>query len=367
MFAPLRLSLAQKSLHRILTALTFSCAFPACAFAAERGEPVEDSRSVQAENNNSESEKSRQVKLVGLKDRRLLAQKKNPSAKATKATSTTGNTTTKSSASQKPAKLYGRIDQLFNSAGASIPKGVLLKMETPKYDFTPPTAPPANPNDQKPLTGYVTNSFPVDWKGTWSGNVSVVKFDENPLCWRGDALEMYGIRRINKPGRQGRISCTFKSDDGIRMSLDPPIIIMTVDMQRPSFSDIVNSIPNTQVIDPSLQGMDVDTTLRGDMKIPLGSAVSYKNVNGNPVSLSVLKNELRELDSNTMEQDVLVQMGEFNKLMARLSNSFNETVLRFTADGDQLTLEIAQVSYDASGAFLSKTMYSGTLTKSASR
>lgn len=100
------------------------------------------------------------------------------------------------------------------------------------------------------------------------------------------------------------------------------------------------------------------------MKIPLGSAVSYKNVNGNPVSMSVLKNELRELDNNTMEQDVLVQMDEYNKLMARVSNSFNESVLRFSADGDELDLEIAQVSYDASGAFLSKTIYSGTLTKS---
>ncbi len=304
---------------------------------------------------------------------KLLAQKSQSGSKtSSKTQGTTSNTkrnkqgtpaTPQSGA--KTEKLYGRIDQLFNSAGASMPKGV-FKMETPKYDFTPPTAPTqqSNTSEPKPLTGYVTNSFPVNWKGTWSGNVTVVKFADNPICWRGDALEMYGIRRISKPGRQGRITCTFKSDDGVRMTLDPPTIIMNVNMQRPSFTDIISSIPSTQVIDPSLQGMDVDTTLRGDMKIPLGSAVSYKNVNGNPVSMSVLKNELRELDNNTMEQDVLVQMDEYNKLMARVSNSFNESVLRFSADGDELDLEIAQVSYDASGAFLSKTIYSGTLTKS---
>jgi hypothetical protein len=276
-----------------------------------------------------------------------------------------GASSKQSNSPKQPAKLYGRIDQLMNSSGANIPKGV-FKMETPKYDLTPPTetVQSTKPGEVKALTGYVTNSFPVDWKGTWSGYVTVVKFADNPLCWRGDALEMYGIRRINKPGRQGRISCTFQTVDGLRMNLEPPTIIMSVNIQRPSFSSIIDSVPNTQVIDPSLENMDVDTNLRGDMKVPLGSAVSYRNVNGNPVSMRVLKNELRELDNNTMEQDVLVSMDEYNKLMARLSNSFNESVLRFTANGDQLDLTIAQVSYDASGAFLSKTLYTGTLTKS---
>lgn len=276
----------------------------------------------------------------------------------------TNSANSKQNSPKQAPRLYGRIDQLMNSSGANIPKGV-FKMETPKYDLTPPTEiAPSKAGEVKALTGYVTNSFPVDWKGTWSGYVTVVKFADNPLCWRGDALEMYGIRRINKPGRQGRISCTFQTVDGVRMNLEPPTIIMSVNIQRPSFSSIIDSVPNTQVIDPSLENMDVDTNLRGDMKVPLGSAVSYRNVNGNPVSMRVLKNELRELDNNTMEQDVLVSMDEYNKLMARLSNSFNESVLRFTANGDQLDLTIAQVSYDASGAFLSKTLYSGTLTKS---
>lgn len=261
----------------------------------------------------------------------------------------------------KPAasKLYGRIDQLFNSQGATIPKGV-FKSETPMYDNTPPSD---NKTPNQTLTGFVTNSFPTEWKGTWSGYVNVVKFADNPICWRGDALEMYGIRRINKPGRPGKVSCTFKSDDGIHLNLDPPTILMSMNMMRPSLTDIVSAATSDTKLDPSLTQLDGESNLRGELRMPLGSAVSYKNVNGNPVSMQVLKNELRELDANTMEQDVLVQMDEYNNLMSRLSNSYNETVLRFTADGDELDLEIAQVSYDASGAFLSKTIFSGKLSK----
>ena len=273
----------------------------------------------------------------------------------------------KKSGSPTPRKQFGRIEQLLNGPGATMPG---LKMEIPKFDLTPPsgqdsTTPviPGKISSDQPLTGYVTNSFPVDWKGSWSGQVSVIKFADNPNCWLGDALEMYSIRRINKPGRVGSIRCIFKSDDGLHLSLNPPTIVMQMNMARPTLGDILSGVAETQVMDPSLLNAEQGSYLRVSLKRPLGAAVASQNVNGNPISMNVMKNELRELDANTMEQDVLVQMNEFNKLMSKLSNSFNETVLRFSANGDQMDVEIAQVSYDTCGSFLSKTLFSGTLSK----
>lgn len=275
----------------------------------------------------------------------------------------------KAAQKKAPAKKFGsRLDELVSKPGAALPRG--LKLGVPIYDRSKPSnttapTPQATQGFDKALSGYVTNTFPVNWKGSWSGNVSVTQFSGNPRCWFGDALETYSIYRINKVGRVGRITCNFKSTDGMRLTLDPPVIHMQMRMVRPSMAEILNTISNTTITDPSLSGPPPPSMISGDLRLPLGAAVATQNINGNPIAMNVLKNEIRDLDDNTLEQDVVVQIEEFNRLLSRLNQSYNETVLRFTGNGEQLDVEIAQVSYDTTGAFLSKTVYTGTLSRTS--
>src|SRR5262249_14762339 len=79
----------------------------------------------------------------------------------------------------KPTVLYGRIEELSPAPGARLP--VKLRALTPKLDLTGQLKSKA-----QTIMGRVVGSFPVDWRGVWSGTLTVHAAVFDPVRWQFD-------------------------------------------------------------------------------------------------------------------------------------------------------------------------------------
>jgi hypothetical protein len=123
----------------------------------------------------------------------------------------------------KPFHLYGRIDQLSASAGASFPQ---LKALTPKMDTRGAKPLQARVSDAR-FSGNVVSSFPTNYSGTWGGNLQLQIMQMDPSFYATDPEEARRTAQALHVGSTGAVNFQF-ADFGQKVSLEPARMLFMV-------------------------------------------------------------------------------------------------------------------------------------------
>jgi hypothetical protein len=98
--------------------------------------------------------------------------------------------------------------------------------------------------------------------------------------------------------------------------------------------------------------------------IVLGDQATAMGVGGNSISKRLVKNDVRQLKPNVLEQNMVVQETEQVRGTGEVRRSYTESVMRFTRmNSNQLYTQAALVNYAANGHFLSKVLLYGTVNR----
>ena len=267
---------------------------------------------------------------------------------------THGATPAASSSPAKPMVLYGRIEQLAASAGASLP--LKLTAMTPMRDTSLDKTP------AKALSGNVTQSFPMDFRGTWSGELTVFSFNFDKTAWEFDRAETYKEYQILKPGTKGRTSVTFYQNQN-KIQLEPSQVVFNGSLSDSSAMSQMKDSPLAGLFAGAASGM-------ANMQVPmyalhLGDLSSGRGVTGNELNSQLMKNTLRQLAPGVVEQNVVTKDSDRNATTGKVKNGYSENVIRFTRQtANQLYVQAATVSYRNDGKFQTKIILYGTLDRS---
>jgi len=260
--------------------------------------------------------------------------------------------------------LYGRIEQLVNRQGASLPRQ--LQKMTPILDLSP-----HNLQDDKPFSGKDVKSFPEEWAGIWKGSVTVTRRENMEIAWLVQPAAAYRACQFFKPGSKLTLICRFHREDG-QLCLSPPV----ASGRFKHAEDLVQTVLAT-----SGEGAGSRTNRYSGNRIRLGvSDFGQKttpiarietfsfgkrygpSLGGNFIESDVLSNRLRALTPDTMEQD-LVTSGSSHSLYGgpETVSSLGESVVRLTRKEDKLLVELAYVNYQPDGMCVNKCVLEGTL------
>lgn len=247
-------------------------------------------------------------------------------------------------------KQMGRIEELVEQAGASPP--MVLQKEEPRFDTGEPQE--ALP---KPVTlqGQVLNSYPLDWRGTWSGKVQVVKFDMNPVVWKGDPLTTFRMKSLLRKGKEGSLTVFFKEDEAKNLSLEPPEIVFHVFARNDPLSVILH--------EGKAASQENADAVRKQATYAL-SFVGFSGLglSGNIQNNEVVRNRIARLSPAVIEQDIFTQGQSINRFTQEVTKGYFETVLQLEAiDEHRLAINAASVCYYETGIFEYKLIVEGVL------
>lgn len=258
-------------------------------------------------------------------------------------------------------KLYGRIEQLQSGPGAKLPQ---LKALTPKLDTRGGLK--GSATEQRPLSGRIASSFPVNWRGTWSGKLKIWSARFDRIRWQFDPEEATKERELMTPGTQGSVSFTFTNVATGGLSLRPTQVIFSRPMDGSRYADAFQGMNMGQL------GMSGEMLAQAFRNIPymyalhLGDLRQGVGVTGNLREARVLKNEIRELKPGVLEQDIVNYTVDVNRESGRTQKGYAESVLRFYRQGpNKLYVQAATVGYTEKGKFMDKIVLYGTVTRGA--
>lgn len=230
------------------------------------------------------------------------------------------------SSSSSP-KLYGRIEELYNSSGARLPVNV---------DSSRPVEEEAQ---AERLSGDSYNpGFPVDFLGTWSGDLRIISSSFDQLFWDFDENEAETQRELLKPGLSGQCRVIFFRAPDRTIAARPCNVIFSRQNGKKGQSFFL---------------------------LHLGDLNSGWGVTGNELSSRLIKNSLKSGSKNDVEQEIVTLDRDRNPITRKIQAGYTENVLHFIKiDQTHLQLQAASVSYNDSGRFLNKVILRGTLSKS---
>lgn len=276
---------------------------------------------------------------------------------------TSGFTTTaqnpSSAAPATPVTLYGRIDELVEQAGATLPNH--LQELTPILDRTPTQA----SAESKPLSGHIIRSFPMEWEGNWNGDVTVVKREHLASSWLLDPVAAYRECQGFKVGSKGTLSCIFSRDGG-NLALSPPIfrthLKIVPDLEQAVLAQYAGEIQSPGGDDLLLLPNDGKSPPKDfRLKYSLGQR-SGPDIGDNFGYALVLSNQLRELAPGVIEQDIVVATSSVNlQTGGPASAGKEESVVRLSRQGDKLQVSAATVTYHSDGQCSRKIILDGVL------
>jgi hypothetical protein len=261
--------------------------------------------------------------------------------------------------------LYGRIEQLVNQKGATLP-GRLRKL-TPVLDLSPP-----GPSEDRQFSGIDVRSFPMEWEGIWKGLVTVKSRENAEMGWLSQPAACYRACQFFKPGSRLTLVCRFHKEDG-KLTLSPPVVTGRFKHAQ----DLVQAIlaATSEVGDRKATGTRVglaDFDL-GQKTMPIARIESFSfgkrygpSAGGNFVDTDLISNELRELAPGTVEQD-LVTSNTSSSLYGAPDqvSSLAESVVRLRRDGNKLIVSLAYVNYQPDGISINKCFLEGTLERTS--
>jgi len=265
-----------------------------------------------------------------------------------------------------PFKLYGRIDQLAGSAGASFPslKAMVPKMDTRDVKLQAHAA-------NTVFSGSVVKSFPTDFEGNWGGNLQLQVVQIDPSYYVVDPDEAKRTAQALRVGSTGAVNFAFQNSAGGKVSLEPARVMFMVasgdtevGAQMDKMLGGANS-PMGGMLKQMVTSMPVPVMLElGEIDTTANSALGETGVSGNQVRATVLKNEIRQLAPGVLEQQIVTQETTWNKKTGQPRTGYGETVLRFTSRNPQQTyVQAASINYGANKHFMMKTVLGGWVTK----
>ncbi|MBI2812390.1 MAG: hypothetical protein HYX67_16415 [Candidatus Melainabacteria bacterium] len=270
---------------------------------------------------------------------------------------------TETAAAKKPTMLFGRIEQLSASAGASFPS---LKAQTPMMDPRGVLAGKATAS--APILSGVVKSFPDNYQGNWGGRLVLQQVQVDPNYYRLDPEEARRTVQAMKPGNIGQVNFNFDRSRGA-IALEPARCLFMVPAGDTQVPDEMKKMlgggaGNTAfggMMSQMVSGMNVPIVLEfGDVQTGAGET----SVSGNQMRQRVLKNETRQLAANVLEQQIVTEETTWDKRTHIPRTGYGESVVRFTRQSPTvLYVQCATVSYDANKRFLEKMVLYGSIGK----
>lgn len=268
-------------------------------------------------------------------------------------------TTSNVSAKAKPITLYGRIDQIASEASVQMPS---LQMQKASLDISRREPLKASTSESR-FSGSVATSFPMDFSGTWGGTIRVWRYSVSPLSYEEDANESNKLREILAPGTAGDVNFTFQHAMG-KIDLEPAQVRIMIPASQ-SFS-------YQKMMQGGAGGMGgMVSQMMANMKVPVilhfgtvsTSGSMEVGVSGNQIDQRVVKNEIRQLAANVVEEQIVTRNASVQS-SGRSESGYTESVLRFTRQSpSQMYVLAASVDYDASGKFLRKLIMYGNVNR----
>lgn len=270
---------------------------------------------------------------------------------------------TETAAAKKPTMLYGRIEQLSATAGASFPS---LKAQTPMMD--PRGVLTGKATATPPLLSGVVKSFPDNYQGNWGGRLVLQQVQVDPNYYRLDPEEARRTVQAMKPGNIGQVNFNFDRSRG-GIALEPARCLFMVpagdtqvpDEMKKMLGGSAGNAAFGGMMSQMVSSMNVPIVLEfGDVQTGAGET----SVSGNQMRQRVIKNETRQLAANVLEQQIVTQETTWDKRTHVPRTGYGESVVRFTRQSPTvLYVQCATVSYDANKRFLEKMVLYGSIGK----
>jgi len=266
-----------------------------------------------------------------------------------------------SSKDEKPVTLYGRIEEIAASPGAQLP--IKLKLQKGKLDLAGQLE--SGASKSRPLSGELAYSYPVDWRGVWSGTLKVWSAQFDPLRFKFDAQEARREKELMTRGTEGQVSFEFSEGPDKRVTLKPTQVIFSRPAEGRRYADAVQGLNELGSLGNALSAAFSQIPYLwalhlGDLKQGIG-------VTGNLREAQVLKNDLRQLAAGILEQNIVNYTVDENRQSGRRQEGYAESVVRFyRQSNDELYVQAATIGYTKGGRFMDKILLYGTVKRGAS-
>jgi hypothetical protein len=267
-------------------------------------------------------------------------------------------------------KLYGRIEQITSGNGANFP--IILKAMTPQLDNSLAKKPLSGAaTDVSMFSGTIAKSFPSDYRGNWGGDLTVWRVEQDPICYKIDPEEASKVLKIFKTGAKGSTNFMFAQDTRGGIVLAPAKVMFSVpgkdigaDQQMAQMmggQSFANMGPMGQMMQQMAQSMPVPVIFSfGDIQ----SSQYAKGLSGNEFVQRTLKNQVRQLAPNVLEQQIVAECNEIMRSTGQPRKRYEESVLRFTkVNSQQMYVQAAQVVFGQDRKFQQKIVMYGYVTK----
>lgn len=261
---------------------------------------------------------------------------------------------------KKTPMLYGRIDQIAAQGNVSMPA---LKMEVPKLDKSQSKPLEAQASESR-FSGHITSSFPLDFTGTWGGSLKVWRYSTSAASMQEDSAETQKLERILQPGKEGTVNFTFSHDSYGKIDLQPSVVKMMIPASE---SYGMSKMAGQMGMNPQM--MSMVSSMMSNTQVPVflhfgnvsTAGSSEVGVSGNQIEQTVVKNEIRQLANNVVEQQIITRDASVQASGSR-RDGYTESDIRFTQQSTgNLYVLAASVDYGSRGEFLRKLIMYGNV------
>lgn len=270
--------------------------------------------------------------------------------------------------------LRGRLEEV-GGVGARLPVGLSLKglkAEVAHEDTSvlPPKQLQSGASATSVTAKAAAASFPVDWRGSFGGPLTIHDSQIDTAAWTADREEAAQIQQIMQRGVKANATFNF-SQDGRKISLEPAKLVFPARKSKSSQREIEQALSssgmgsmfggaNGNMLKSMISGMNTSIPV-----MYLGELAPSRGVAGNEISAVLLKNNVKQLKEGVLEQDLIVRLRD-KSAAGVVQMKISETVLRFTKlNQSQLYVQAAQITYRNDGHFLEKVLFYGTVTRGA--
>jgi hypothetical protein len=269
-----------------------------------------------------------------------------------------------------PVTLFGRIEELTGNNSATLPIKLNLKTQKPQLDPRGQALTAAT--SKQNLSGGLVSSFPTDWAGTYTGQLKIHAAIFDKIRWDFDAAEASKEQQLMRPGTMGDVSFYFTQDRARKVSLQPTQVIFTGTLgQSQTGQQMANMFSGQNQGNNPLGGMFNAGTMTAMMQsmpyqwaMHLGNLTQGRGLTGNQLNSQLMKNDIRQLAPNVLEQCVVTWDNDYNPTTRKMRSNYSESVLRFTKlNSSQLYVQAATVNYRQDGKFENKYLLYGTVNR----
>lgn len=270
---------------------------------------------------------------------------------------------------KKPATLTltGRIEELCKGNSATLPLK-WKKMEPIRDPSLDPKPLVGKATATPPLAARTQTSYPMDFRGTWSGSLTIYQRTYDPIRWQMDKEKADKEYKLLAPGRTGQVSIAFYQKPNGGVFMEPCQVVFQTTQTMAEATRTMNQqfggmgqmglSPQQAAMFANMQVPEIYALHLGDLHAGIG-------VTGNQLNSTLLKNDIKQLRSDVIEQNVITRDSDRNPRTGVVNLGFSESVLRFTrVSSNQLYLQAATVNYRNDGKFTDKVILYGTLNRS---